>query len=92
MRHQSGSSIDVKPRISKVGHADIRKALFMPALVAAFNPRAKFKPFQSFVDRLLENGKPKLVIITALMRKILAIAQAVLKSQQPFDASLHQQI
>ena len=38
--------------------------------------------------RLASRGKPKMVILGALMRKLLTIAYAVLKSGQPFDAAL----
>ncbi|CAK8720694.1 IS110 family transposase [Candidatus Electronema aureum] len=33
-QHESGSSVRRKPRISKMGHAFLRKALYMPAMVA----------------------------------------------------------
>ena len=38
---------------------------------------------------LSHHGIPKMVVIFALMRKVLSIAQVVLKSQRPFDAALH---
>jgi transposase len=31
-QHESGSSVRRKPRISKMGHAFLRKALYMPAI------------------------------------------------------------
>ena len=37
--HQSGTSVDKPARISKVGNAHIRRALFMPALVAVQHNR-----------------------------------------------------
>ena len=41
--HQSGTSVDKPARISKVGNAHIRRALYMPALVAVQHesPRAR---------------------------------------------------
>ena len=39
-------------------------------------------------DRLASRGKPKMVIVSALMRKLITIAYAVLKSGQLFDAVL----
>ena len=88
MIHQSGTYVEKKPRISKIGHSEIRKVLYMPAMGFAY---CKYKEgaYQTFVNRLNSHGKPKTVVIVALMRKILSIAQAVLKSQQPFDATLH---
>ena len=83
--HQSGSSVRGKARIAKSGHADLRHALYMPAVVAY----SRCKAFASFVQRLKAAGKPPKVIIVALMRKLVAIAQAILKSGKPFDPSLH---
>jgi transposase len=57
----------------------------MPAMVAY----SRCKAFASFVQRLKAAGKPPKVIIVALMRKLVAIAQAILKSGKPFDPSLH---
>ena len=88
MIHQSGTSVEKKPRISKIGHSEIRKVLYMPAMGFAFG-KYKNGAYQSFVTRLNSHGKPKMVVIVALMRKILSIAQAVLKNQQPFNAALH---
>ena len=82
---QSGSSVHGKARIAKSGHADLRHALYMPAMVAY----SRCKAFASFVKRLKAAGKPPKVIIVALMRKLVAIAQAILKSGKPFDPSLH---
>lgn len=83
---QSGSSVRGKTRIAKSGHADLRHALYMPAMVAY----SRCKAFAPFVQRLKAAGKPPMVIIVALMRKLVAIAQAVLKSGKPFDPTLHQ--
>jgi hypothetical protein len=67
------------------GHADLRHALYMPAVVAYSHCKA----FASFVHRLKIAGKPPKVIIVALMRKLVAVAQAILKSAKPFDPTLH---
>ena len=59
----SGSSIKGKPRLSKIGNARLRKALFMPALVSIqYNPI-----IQTFYHRLKENGKNGKVIVCAIM-------------------------
>jgi transposase len=82
---QSGSSVRGKAHIAKSGHADLRHALYMPAVVAY----SRCKAFAPFVRRLKAAGKPPKVIIVALMRKLVSIAQAILKSGKPFDSSLH---
>jgi hypothetical protein len=38
---------------------------------------------------LLEAGKPKMLILGALMRKLVEMAYAILKSGKPFDPALH---
>jgi transposase len=35
-QHESGSSVKGKPKISKIGHAFLRKALYMPAMVTLY--------------------------------------------------------
>ncbi len=82
---ESGSSVRGRSKISKTGHADLRRILFMPALATYGRKRA----FLPFITRLKESGKAPKSIVVALMRKILTIAQAVLKSQQPFNSELH---
>ncbi len=44
---------------------------------------------KAMAARLDQAGKPSLVIIGAIMRKMVAIAYAVLKSGQPFNPALH---
>jgi transposase len=66
---QSGSSIRGVGRISKTGNADLRKAFYMPAIVAIkHNPVIK-----DFGQRLSILGKSKMVIVIAAMRKLLHI-------------------
>jgi transposase len=77
----SGSSIKGKPRLSKMGNARLRKALFMPALVSIqCNPI-----IQIFYHRLKENGKNGKVIVCAIMRKLIHLIFGILKSGKPFD-------
>lgn len=84
-QHQSGSSVTGKPRMSKVGHAFLRKALYMPAMVA-LHKTAWGKVFR---DRLAASGKPPMLIIGAMMRKLIHVAFGVLKSGKTFDPALH---
>jgi transposase len=84
-QHESGSSVRGKPRLSKVGHPFLRKALYMPAVVALYRtPWGK-----SFFNRLAAAGKPPMLIIGAMMRKLIHVAFGVLKSRTPFDPTLH---
>jgi transposase len=77
---QSGTSLSGKGSLSKVGNAQLRKALFMPTLVAKrYNPAV-----EEFCNRLAAKGKAKMVVIAAGMRKLLHIIFGVLKNKKPF--------
>ena len=81
---RSGYSLYGKTRISKIGNAFLRKALYMPAAVA----RRWCKPLRLWIA-ILENRKlHDLAIRGAIMRKLLHIAFGVLKHQQPFNPML----
>jgi transposase len=78
---RSGSSVQARTRLSKIGSARLRKALYMPAIVAMrCNPI-----IQTFVARLRRRGKPTMSIIGAVMRKLLHLVYGVVKHGQPFD-------
>ncbi|WP_265289976.1 IS110 family transposase [Verminephrobacter eiseniae] len=67
------------------GRADVRRVLFMVALVASrHNPVIK-----AFYQRLLAVGKPKKVALVACMRKLLTIPNAMVRSRKPWDQALH---
>jgi transposase len=77
----SGTSVKGKTRLSCTGNVRLRKALYMPAVVAMrHNPLLK-----AMSERLLGRGKVKMQVIGALMRKLVHLAFGILKSQKPFD-------
>jgi len=60
------------------GRKFLRKALYMPALVALrFNPDMKAK-----YQQLKDKQKPSKVAITAIMRKLIILANALVKKDQ----------
>jgi transposase len=78
---QSGSSVRGRVRLSKVGNARLRRALYFPAITAI-----RCSPFfQAWARGLQERGKSKLSVICAVMRKLVHLAYGVLKSEKPFD-------
>ena len=85
-QHESGSSINRASRMSKAGHVSLRRALYMPAMVALY----KTEWGKAFRSRLENNGKGAKLIIGAMMRKLAQVAYGVLKSGRPFDATLHE--
>lgn len=84
-QHQSGTSIDRVTRISKIGNAVLRAALYLPAMSAMrYNPAVV-----ALVARLKSRGrlKPKQIVVAA-MRKLLVLCFGVLKTGKPFDPAI----
>lgn len=78
---ESGTSVRGRSRMSKIGRSQLRKAFFLPAMVALrHNPIIK-----SFGERLLSTGKTKMQVIGAAMRKLIHMIYGVLKSGRPFN-------
>jgi transposase len=82
-QHSSGSSVQKKPRISKAGNRHLRRALFMPALVAVrFDPHLR-----AYYQHLLDRGKLKMQALVAVMRKLLHAIFGMFKHRQCYDGS-----
>ena len=79
--YQSGSSVEKPTRISKMGNVHLRRALYMPALVASRSePQVK-----AFYKKLIEKGKKPLQALVAIMRKLLHAIYGMLKNDSDFD-------
>ncbi len=66
------------------GRAAVRSVLFMAAHAASrHNPALK-----PFADRLKAAGKKPKVVLVAVARKLLVIANAILRSQKPWNPKL----
>lgn len=62
------------------GRAAVRTAMFMGAMVASrHNPVLK-----QFRDKLIAAGKPKLVAIIAVARKLITMLNAIIRDNQPW--------
>lgn len=82
----SGSSVRGRPHLSRIGSNRLRKAFYLPAVVAKnHNP-----VIMAFCERLLSRGKNTMQVIGAAMRKLAHLAYGVLKSNQPFDPNFCQ--
>jgi transposase len=65
------------------GRSAVRSALFMGAMVAKqHNPVLK-----AFFDRLIAAGKPKMVALIAVARKLLTILNAILRDRRPWQTA-----
>jgi transposase len=68
-------------RTTWAGRAKVRATLYMAALVASrYN-----KVLKSFYQRLLQAGKPKKLALTAVMRKLLTILNAMVRDKTPWQ-------
>jgi transposase len=67
--------------LSKTGDPGLRKALYMPSLVALQH----YPAIRAFCERLKASGKNGFGLACAAMRKLIHIAFAILKSGTSFD-------
>jgi transposase len=79
--YRSGTSVRRRSKMSRMGKAAVRGALYFPALCARrFNPAVR-----QLAERLAAAGKANGVIQVAAMRKLMHQAYGVLKNDTPFD-------
>lgn len=81
--YSSGSSLQKRPRISKVGNRHIRRALYMPALTAAHHHPV----WRAYYQHVQAAGKCKMVALVAVMRKLLHAIFGMFKHDEAFDSS-----
>jgi transposase len=78
---ESGTSVRRRPRLSKMGKAGIRGALYWPAITAM----RRCPAVKAYAEWLAARGKAKKVVIGAVMRKLVHIIYGVLKHRTPYD-------
>jgi transposase len=82
-RHESGSSLHRRPRISRQGNIHLRGALYMPALVAIrVDARTR-----AFYEALLARHKYPKQAIVAVMRKLLLAIYGMFLHDTVYDPS-----
>lgn len=81
--YRSGDSVQKKVRISRAGNARLRRALYMPALVAAHHDAH----LGAFYVRLRARGKSKMAALVAVMRKLLHAIYGMFRHNQDYDGS-----
>jgi transposase len=78
---QSGTSVNKAARISRQGNVHMRRALFMPVLVAVqHEPNVR-----AFHRKLVARGKTKMQANVAVMRKLLHAIYGMLKHDRDFE-------
>jgi transposase len=81
---RSGTSVHKRVRISKVGNRHLRRALYMPALVAS----RRQPHLREFYERLQRRGKNKSQALMAVARNLLHAIYGMFRTLKPFDGSL----
>jgi transposase len=80
-KYSSGTSVHKKVRISKAGNKHLRRALYMPALVAVQHQAE----VRAYYEHLQARGKTKMQALVATMRKLLHAIFGMFKHDQLFD-------
>jgi len=81
---QSGKTINKKPKISKMGMADLRRSLYMCTLRAIEQNEA----CKNLYERLRQKGKAAKVALMAVAHKLLRQAFAVVKNKIQYKTEL----
>lgn len=83
LKHESGSSVYSAPTSRHYGPSMLRKLLYL----AACSVRTHKKQFQQYFFRKVAEGKHKKLVLNNIQNKLLKIACAVVRSQQPYIAN-----
>lgn len=78
---KSGSSVNGRPRISKIGNQKLRNLLFM----CSFNACKYNKACREIYERIVAKGKSKKLALIAVCNKLLKQAFAIAKSGLVYD-------
>lgn len=80
---ESGTSVRGRVRISKVGNRHLRRALFLPAMVAS-----QHEPqIRAYYQKLLAKGKKPMQALVAVMRKLLHAIYGMFRNDADFDGA-----
>jgi len=80
---QSGSSVNGRSRISKMGNPKLRNLLFM----CSFNACKYNAACKALFDRIVAKGKSKKLALIAVCNKLLKQAFSIVKNRLPYDAN-----
>jgi len=81
---ESGTSVQGRTRMCKIGNGHLRRSLYYPALTAL----RCCEPIQQWAESLRARGKNKMQVVGAVMHKLIRVIYGVLKSGKPFDPDL----
>lgn len=79
-KHQSGESVNQPDKLTSLGNRTLRKALYMPAVVAY-----RIGLFRRLVQSMQSKGKSGKVIIVAIMRKLAVLAFTLYERNERYN-------
>ncbi|TFH59376.1 MAG: IS110 family transposase [Gemmatimonadales bacterium] len=81
----SGATVHGRPRMCKQGSPRVRQVLYLASLAAVRNPRNRFgRSYAAMVDA----GKPRMVALGAIMRKMLVTMRAMIVGETDYQDEL----
>lgn len=83
IKHESGTSVKTKGRISKRGNRHLRKAMHMPALSSI----AKAGKSKELFTKIVENSGIKMKGVVAVQRKLLVLIYTLWKHNTEYQAN-----
>jgi transposase len=81
---ESGTSVQGRTRLCKIGNEHLRRALYFPALTII----RCCEELQPWIEGLRSRGKNKMQVVGAVMHKLIRVVYGVLKSGQPYQPEL----
>ena len=82
VEYESGTSVHKKPHMDGQGRGDLRAVMYMCAIsTKRWDPQMK-----AWAERLSARGKPKKVVLVAVVRKLLHIVYGVWKHETSYDS------
>jgi len=78
--YQSGSSINFRDRVSKLGDQRLKALINL----SAWNAIRSVPILKAYFERKIAQGKHKLSVINAIRNKLIAMALSVIRRNQPF--------
>lgn len=77
----SGTSVNKKPKISKQGNRNLRKAMYFPAITAIKHNKTQ----KGLYDRIVDKNGVKMKGLVAVQRKLLELIYTIDKNKTDFD-------
>jgi transposase len=84
---ESGTSVKSKPKISKKGNKNIRKAMHFPALTAIRHDER----FKAIYSRMVQKHGIKMKAAVAIQRKLLELTYTIYKTNNQYDSNYLEQ-